>query len=76
MTNLVLFSRQGCPECDEVRAAMNEAGFEFEEIDVSTDAALEAEHGIFLPVIEASGEIIFHTGMDPKELVSEILPNL
>lgn len=74
--NLVLYSRPGCPECDAVRTAMNEAGVEFEEIDVSTDAGLEAEHGIFLPVVEASGRIIFHTGMDTHELVTEIIPNL
>ena len=55
---------------------MKEAGVEFEEIDVSTDAGLEAEHGMFLPVVEASGKIIFHTGMDTRELVNEIIPNL
>lgn len=76
MNSLVLYTRPGCPECDDVRVALERSAAQFEEVDVSTDTGLEAEYGMFVPVVEASGKIIFHTGMDPEELVTEIIPAL
>lgn len=73
---LILYSRPRCPECDLVREELEQAAVEFEEMDVSGDPSLESEYGMFVPVIEADGRIIFHTGMDPKELVTETIPNL
>ncbi len=76
MSDLVLYSRPGCPECERVKLELEQASIEFEYVDVSEDSSLEAEHGKFVPVIEAGGRIIFHTGMDVGELVRETIPNL
>lgn len=76
MSDLVLYSRPGCPECDRVRLELQAAGITFDDVDVSEDVSLEAEHGKFVPVIEAGGRIIFHTGMDVAELIEETIPNL
>lgn len=41
---------------------------EFDEVDISSEEALEAEYGQFVPVVEVSGRIVFHAGMNPEEL--------
>ncbi len=76
MSDLVFYTRSGCPECDRVKLQLEQAGIDFEYVDVSEDPSLEAEHGKFVPVIEAGGRIIFHTGMDVAELIEETIPNL
>lgn len=68
MSSVVLFGRPNCPLCDEAREALEAAGAEFEEVDVSADRSLEDEYGRFVPVVEVRGRIVFHAGMDPGEL--------
>lgn len=68
MTSVVLFTRPRCPLCDQARAALEGAGVAFDEVDITGDPALEAEHGMFVPVVEVSGRIVFHAGMDASEL--------
>lgn len=73
--NVVMYSRPGCHLCDDAREAMKQAAFEFDEIDITSDAGLEGEYGNYVPVVEVDGRIVFHAGMDPVELVNEILPS-
>jgi glutaredoxin len=68
MSTVFLYSRPGCHLCDDARAALEAAGISFEEVDITTDRALEAEYGVLIPVIEAGGRQIFEAGMDPREL--------
>lgn len=65
---IVLFSRPGCPQCDAVRLVLEKASIAFDEIDVTGDSELEAEFGMFVPVVQAHGATVFHGGMDESEL--------
>ena len=69
---MVLFARPGCHLCDvardvvlEVRAGID---FEFEEVDVERDDALELEYGIRVPVVAVDGEERFEVTVDAAEL--------
>ena len=56
-----LYSRPGCHLCDEmktiVRRVMQTAGapIVLEEVDISTDAGLEARYGVEIPVLLIDG---------------------
>jgi glutaredoxin len=63
-----LYSRPGCHLCDRARDVLEAAGIAFEEVDITTDPALEAEYGILIPVVEQEGRQLFEAGMDPSEL--------
>jgi glutaredoxin len=58
-----LFHAAGCHLCERAReqleALRDELGFEFEEIDVGGDQALEERYREWLPVIEIDGERAF-----------------
>jgi glutaredoxin len=68
MSAVYLYSRPGCHLCDNARAVLEGAGIAFEEVDITADPALEAEYGIFVPVVEQGGRQLFEAGMDPNEL--------
>jgi glutaredoxin len=63
-----LYSRPGCHLCDNARAVLEGAGIAFEEVDITTDPALEAEYGVLIPVVEQGGRQVFEAGMNPREL--------
>jgi glutaredoxin len=67
---IVLYSRDRCPKCDEAKAVLQSADIEFLEVNISKDAALEAEYGSLVPVVEADGQIVFEAGMKPADLPS------
>ena len=68
MTALTLYSRPGCHLCDEMKAVVDRvvkqagarggrhASVTIEEIDISTDAALEARYGPEIPVLLVNGK--------------------
>lgn len=66
--SVYLYSRPGCHLCDRARDVLEAAGIAFEEVDITTDPALEAEYGILIPVVEQEGRQLFEAGMDPREL--------
>jgi glutaredoxin len=66
--SVYLYSRPGCHLCDRARDVLEAAGIAFEEIDITTDPALEAEYGVLIPVVEQEGRQLFEAGMDPREL--------
>ena len=58
MTALTIYSRPGCHLCDEMKAIVTRvvAGdASIDEIDISTDPALEARYGIEIPVLLIDG---------------------
>ncbi len=63
-----LYSRPGCHLCDRAREGLEAAGIAFEEVDITTDPALEAEYGVLIPVVEREGRQLFEAGRDPREL--------
>lgn len=58
---LTLYSRPGCHLCDEMKAIVRrvaltrEPPVTIEEIDISTDAELEARYGLEIPVLLVDG---------------------
>ena len=60
---VVLYTATGCHLCDRARAVLAdvraEVGFDLREVDITGDAALEAEYREWLPVVEIDGERAF-----------------
>ena len=58
---LTLYSRPGCHLCDEMKAIIcrvlqtARTPIALEEVDISTDAALEARYGVEIPVLLIDG---------------------
>ena len=56
---VTIYSRQGCHLCDQMKAVVERVGqsvaIAVEEIDVSTDPALEARYGGEVPVLLVGG---------------------
>ena len=61
MIALTLYSRPGCHLCDEMKAVIARVVRELEtpvaidEVDISTDADLEARYGLEIPVLLIDG---------------------
>ncbi len=59
MIALTLYSRPHCHLCDEMKAAIarvaREIPLTLEDIDISSDAALEARYGLEIPVLLVDG---------------------
>jgi thiol-disulfide isomerase/thioredoxin len=59
---LTLYSRPGCHLCDEMKAVLQrvigaaDVPATVEEIDISTDAALEQRYGLEIPVLLVDGK--------------------
>ena len=61
MAALTIYSRPGCHLCDEMKAIVRRVAdaekppLAVEEIDISTDADLEARYGLEIPVLLVDG---------------------
>ncbi len=59
MIAVTIYSRPGCHLCDEMKALVTRVArtipLTLEEIDISTDAALEAQYGLEIPVLMVEG---------------------
>jgi thiol-disulfide isomerase/thioredoxin len=57
-----LYSRPGCHLCDVMKATLEQVAasssspIEIEQIDISTNADLEARYGLEIPVLEINGK--------------------
>ena len=73
VASLVLYSRPGCHLCDEMKAVVRRVATQvplvFEEIDISTDAALEARYGVDIPVLLVNGRKAAKHRVNEAELV-------
>jgi glutaredoxin len=69
-THVVMYSRPGCGLCDEARqvilAELARTDFDFDEVDISGDDALELEYGIRIPVVLVDGEERFEVRLEPE----------
>jgi hypothetical protein len=67
-----MYSRPGCGLCDEARAVILEererTPFEYREVDITGDDALELEFGIRIPVVFVDGQERFDARLDADEL--------
>ena len=66
---VVVYSRSVCPLCNEAKEFLNEQqrrlGFQLQEIDVDSDADLQARHGEWAPVVEVNGKVHFRGSINP-----------
>ena len=67
-SSIVLYGKPRCSLCDHAKDALIRAGVQFDEVDITSDPALMQEFGIFIPVVEVDGAIVFEAGMDPAAL--------
>jgi len=74
---LAVVSRENCPLCEEMQAALAEvlAGFDpplaaaVEVLDVDADATLQRRYGLKVPVLLLDGELVCFGHLDAAELV-------
>ena len=59
VAEVLMYSRPGCGLCDEARelilAERERTPFDYREVDISGDDALELEYGIRIPVVLVDG---------------------
>jgi glutaredoxin len=69
---VLMYARPGCGLCDEARevimAVRARTSFEYREVDVTGDDALELEYGIRIPVVLVDGRELFEIRVDPGRL--------
>jgi len=67
-----MYARPGCGLCDEARevimAVRARTSFEYREVDVTGDDALELEYGIRIPVVLVDGRELFEIRVDAARL--------
>ena len=74
MIVLTLYSRPGCHLCDEMKAIVERAApaagatVRIDEIDISTDAVLEARYGLDIPVLLLDGRKVAKYRVTEEEL--------
>jgi len=54
-----LYSARGCHLCERAREVLDAEAVDYAEVDITGDAALEAEYREWLPVLEIDGERAF-----------------
>jgi glutaredoxin len=58
-----MYTRQGCHLCEAAWELLEDAqrrhGFSLEKVDIDTDPALVAEHGLHVPVVSVNGRVRF-----------------
>ncbi len=74
--HVLMYSRPRCGLCDEARevilAERERTPFEFEEVGIEGDDALELEYGIRIPVVLVDGEEVFEFRVDPGTLAAVV----
>ena len=70
--HVVVYHAAGCHLCVRARGVVadlqTELGFDLDEIDITGDAALEAEYREWLPVVEIDGRRRFTYSVQPEAL--------
>ena len=74
MISLTLYSRPGCHLCDEMKAIVARVArgvqtqVTIDEVDISTDADLEARYGLEIPVLLVDGKKVAKYRITEQEL--------
>jgi len=55
MTNVILYTRQGCHLCDEARAVLERHGLSPRLVDIDADPLLREQYNECVPVVEIDG---------------------
>lgn len=65
MTEVRLFTRQGCHLCDQAAQVLRQQGLQFESVDIDADPALQARYTECVPVVVIDGKERFRGRVDP-----------
>jgi glutaredoxin len=73
---VLMYARPGCGLCDDARevimAERARTPFDYREVDVSGDDALELEYGIRIPVVLVDGRELFEIRVDAGGLAEAV----
>lgn len=62
MVTVILYTKEGCGLCDEVKSDLAELATEFphklQEVDITRDAGLFAQYRFTIPVVKIGNEIL------------------
>jgi glutaredoxin len=76
MTQVTLYTRQGCCLCDDAKQVLDEArrqaAFEYLEVDIDRDAELRLRYNDEVPVIAIDGAKAFKYRVDLKDLLRRL----
>lgn len=76
MHDVIVYSRQGCHLCDEVKDALRRletrAEFRWREVDIDTDPELQRLYNEEVPVVFINGSKAFKYRMDEKEFLKKL----
>ena len=71
-----MYSRPGCGLCDEARrvilAERARTPFEFDDVDITGNDALELEYGIRIPVVLVDEEERFEIALDQESFARAV----
>ncbi|WP_281658453.1 glutaredoxin family protein [Halobacillus sp. Cin3] len=68
MQRVVLYRKNGCALCDEVRALLSLFSVEVAEIDIETDPELHEKYFLEIPVVRINEEELDYRSIDYFEL--------
>ena len=76
VTEVLMYSRPGCGLCDRAREVIlrerERIAFDYREVDISGDDALELEYGIRIPVVLVDGQELFEIEVDARALAEAV----
>ena len=76
VAEVLMFSRPGCGLCDRAREVIlrerERIAFDYREVDISGDDALELEYGIRIPVVLVDGQELFEIEVDARALAEAV----
>ena len=73
---ITLYGRADCHLCHEMRAVVDQVAHrvpvEVEEVDVDTDAGLQATYGMDVPVLMVNGRLAFKHRVEARALEARL----
>lgn len=74
---VLLYSKEGCPLCEEMAVAAREASLKIPlsvtYVDVAADPRLRDEYGLDIPLLFHNGTCIAKHRIAPEELVAKLV---
>jgi hypothetical protein len=72
VAEVLMYARPGCGLCDRAREVIlrerEQTPFDYLEVDISGDDALEFEYGVRIPVVLVDGQELFEIAVDARRL--------
>jgi len=68
VSELVLYTREGCHLCDDARAVLERVGHPFAEVDIEADDALHRRYLERIPVVALDGIELYDFFVDEADL--------